>query len=91
MAWELRIGRPDLARTYDDGGLVDLNNAPVPVIADACDVGTEVAERIASARASVGGFHSVEEAIVYADVQGGAVDLLRDRALVLPAVPGHHR
>src|SRR5699024_9098088 len=28
MARELRIGRPDLPRTYDDGGLVDLNTAP---------------------------------------------------------------
>ncbi|WP_214371319.1 hypothetical protein [Pseudonocardia sp. H11422] len=28
MARELRIGRPDLPRSYDDGGLVDLNSAP---------------------------------------------------------------
>jgi hypothetical protein len=29
MTRDLRIGRPDLSRQYDDGGLVDLNTAPV--------------------------------------------------------------
>ena len=33
MARELGIGRPDLRRAYDDGGLVDLNNAPAQAIA----------------------------------------------------------
>ena len=28
MARDLRIGRPDLPRQYDDGGLVDVNSAP---------------------------------------------------------------
>jgi hypothetical protein len=30
LARELRIGRPDLPRQFDDGGLVDLNHAPAP-------------------------------------------------------------
>jgi hypothetical protein len=32
LARELRIGRPDVPRQFDDGGLVDLNHAPVPVL-----------------------------------------------------------
>ena len=34
LARELRIGRPDLPRQYDDGGLVDVNNVPVGVLAE---------------------------------------------------------
>jgi type II secretory pathway pseudopilin PulG len=30
LARELRIGRPDLPRQFDDGGLVDLNHVPPP-------------------------------------------------------------
>ncbi|GAA4628258.1 hypothetical protein GCM10023196_043850 [Actinoallomurus vinaceus] len=33
MAWELRIGRPDLPRRFDDGGLVDVNHVPPQVLA----------------------------------------------------------
>jgi hypothetical protein len=32
LARELRIGRPDLPRQYDDGGLVDLNHVPGPIM-----------------------------------------------------------
>jgi hypothetical protein len=32
LARELMIGRPDLPRTYDDGGLIDANYAPVEVL-----------------------------------------------------------
>jgi hypothetical protein len=31
LARDLKIGRPDLPRDYDDGGLVDVNNVPVGV------------------------------------------------------------
>jgi hypothetical protein len=44
MARELRIGRPDLPRTYDDGGLVDLNSAPAPVIAQVCQLDQAAAQ-----------------------------------------------
>lgn len=50
MARELRIGRLDLPRYYDDGGLVDLNTAPGPVLAYMCGVDSEVAERIIASR-----------------------------------------
>lgn len=34
LARELRIGRPDLPREYDDDGLVDVNCVPGAVLAD---------------------------------------------------------
>jgi hypothetical protein len=33
LARELGIGRPDLPRQMDDGGLIDLNHVPVSVMA----------------------------------------------------------
>ena len=33
LAGELRIGRPDLPREYDDGSLVDVNRVPGAVLA----------------------------------------------------------
>src|SRR6266700_4115871 len=32
LARELRIGRPDLPREYDDGGLVDVNHVPGDIL-----------------------------------------------------------
>lgn len=84
LARELRIGRPDLAGGYDDGGLVDLNSAPAPVIARCCDIPLEVAEEIAGARQE-SGFSSLDELLVTVTVPVSAWDRLRDRGLTLPA------
>ncbi|MEU4556994.1 hypothetical protein AB0F72_01290 [Actinoplanes sp. NPDC023936] len=69
MAWELRIGRPDIAgRQYDDGGLVDVNNVPANWLAFALQIPQELADEIVAARsARAGGFSSAEELIVYCD------------------------
>ncbi|MDH2428962.1 helix-hairpin-helix domain-containing protein [Sphaerisporangium sp. TRM90804] len=61
LARELRIGRPDLPRRYDDGGLVDVNHAPARVIADLPGMTPELARRVVDARDGVGGFVSAEE------------------------------
>jgi hypothetical protein len=65
MAWELRIGRPDLdGRQYDDGGLVDVNNVPAGWLAYALQIPQDLADEIVQARAGrLGGFSSVEELV----------------------------
>lgn len=69
LARELYIGRPDMTRTYDDGGLVDLNNAPANVIADVCGVPADVAATIVDARDQRGApFANVDELFVTADL-----------------------
>ncbi|MEA5359341.1 helix-hairpin-helix domain-containing protein [Amycolatopsis sp., V23-08] len=83
IARDLGIGRPDLPRNYDDGGLVDLNNAPADVIASVCGLDADTAAAIVDIRTTVGGFAAVED--VGAVVPFGAVDRIRDRAVVLPA------
>ncbi|MBC6463456.1 ComEA family DNA-binding protein [Actinomadura sp. HBU206391] len=61
LARELRIGRPDLPRHYDDGGLVDINRAPAGVLATLPGVTPALAARIERIRAEAGGFVSAEE------------------------------
>jgi helix-hairpin-helix protein len=61
LARELRIGRPDLPRRYDDGGLIDINSAPLSVLASLPGITEEMADRITRIREKTGGFLSAEE------------------------------
>lgn len=83
IARDLRIGRPDLQRNYDDGGLVDLNNAPAVVIASVCGLDAATAEAIVDIRTTVGGFAAVDD--VTTVVPYAVLDRVRDRAVVLPS------
>jgi hypothetical protein len=84
LARELRIGRPDLARQYEDGGLVDLNTAPAHAIADVCELSPEDAEKIVSTRQLAGGsFSNIDELIVLVDLPPEAWDRVRDRGVLL--------
>ncbi|MFG1999805.1 ComEA family DNA-binding protein [Spirillospora sp. NPDC048911] len=61
LARELRIGRPDLPREYNDGGLVDVNHAPAEVLALLPGITPQLAVQIERVRAEAGGFVSAEE------------------------------
>ncbi|MEV4004130.1 helix-hairpin-helix domain-containing protein [Actinomadura sp. NPDC049753] len=61
LAKELRIGRPDLPHQYNDGGLVDVNHAPVQTLTLLPGVTPELAATIERVRAETGGFVSAEE------------------------------
>jgi hypothetical protein len=83
LARELGVGRPELRRGFDDGGLVDLNSVPAPVIAGVCGIDPAQAEAIVAARTARGGtFYNLGELFVDvplpADVQG----VLAERALI---------
>ncbi|MEU5690237.1 hypothetical protein [Actinosynnema sp. NPDC020468] len=85
LARDLRIGRPDLPRQYDDGGLVDVNAAPGPVIAQYCGVDMQTAKQIETARdRHLSPFVSVDEMLVFAEVDINAWDRIRERGVVLP-------
>jgi hypothetical protein len=68
MASELRIGRPDLRGDYDDGGLIDVNSAPVPVLRRLAGVDAEIAVQIVRWREVSGLFESSEEVLVHTDL-----------------------
>ncbi|MEU5881588.1 helix-hairpin-helix domain-containing protein [Spirillospora sp. NPDC047279] len=61
LARELRIGRPDLPRQYNDGGLVDVNHAPAEALTLLPGITPELAVKIERVRAETGGFVSAEE------------------------------
>lgn len=84
IARDLRIGRPDLPRQYDDGGLVDLNSAPAEAISAVCGLSSTAAEDIVAARARCGGFLTVDDLFSLADLPIGTWDVVRDRGVVIP-------
>ncbi|MFD0685709.1 helix-hairpin-helix domain-containing protein [Actinomadura fibrosa] len=84
LAHELRIGRPDLPRTYDDGGLVDVNSAPPEVLATLPGMTAELVDRVVARRHEQGAFLSAEEMAVDADVPPDALPRIAEYAIFLP-------
>lgn len=80
---ELGIGRPDLRRGYDDGGLIDLSTAPAQVIADVCRLEPAHAEAIVAARTARGGtWFNIEDLFVDVPLPLYAQEQLRERAIL---------
>ncbi|MDS1271764.1 hypothetical protein RIF23_15825 [Lipingzhangella sp. LS1_29] len=86
MAQELRIGRPDVPdRTYDDGGVIDLNHVPEELLRSRLamlssgDVTAIVQERQAS-----GPFRSLQDLQNRVPISPGALPELREFAVFLP-------
>jgi hypothetical protein len=84
LALELRIGRPDLARSFDDGGLVDVNHAPMNVLMLLSGITAEMADRVVTFRTEAGPFVSVEELAVHADIPPGVVPGIAEYTVFLP-------
>jgi hypothetical protein len=83
LARELRIGRPDLPRAYDDGGLADVNHVPALFLATLPGMTPDLARQIVETRESRGGFTCVEELEVFADLPDELAAELADRLLFL--------
>ncbi|WP_160330397.1 ComEA family DNA-binding protein [Sphaerimonospora mesophila] len=84
MARELRIGRPDLPRQYDDGGLVDVNHAPAQVIAALPGMTPALAEQVVKARETVGSFVSAEDLSAAASLPPNLTSELAEYTIYLP-------
>jgi hypothetical protein len=79
---ELGIGRPDLGRGYDDGGLVDLNSAPAEVIARVCDIERPCADAIVAGREARGGtYFNLGELLVDLPLPPHIQEQLQERAI----------
>ncbi|RAY15470.1 hypothetical protein DPM19_10960 [Actinomadura craniellae] len=83
LARELGIGRPDLPRGYDDGGLVDVNHCPPEVLATLPGLTPELVERVVRAREECGGFVSVEELSVLAELPPRLTPRLAEQTIYL--------
>ncbi len=78
LARDLRIGRPDLPRDYDDGGLVDVNHVPGAVLAGQLGLSAAEVADVLAARAKLGRFTSADELCAYTALTPDRVDELRD-------------
>lgn len=78
LAEELRIGRPDLGRDYDDGGLVDVNHVPQQFLTSLPGIDRDLATQIADMRESIGGFDSLDDMEVLLGVPPQRLDAAKD-------------
>jgi hypothetical protein len=81
LARDLKIGRPDLPRDYDDGGLVDVNHVPGPVLAAQLGLAPTEVTDVLAARDRLGRFSSADELCAYTQLSPDRVDELRDLML----------
>jgi hypothetical protein len=78
LARDLRIGRPDLPREYDDGGLVDVNHVPAAALAAPLGLSAAEVSDVLAARDKLGTFASADELCAYTSLTPDRVDELRD-------------
>ena len=78
LARELRIGRPDLPREYDDGGLVDVNRVPGAVLAAQLGLTQQEVTNVIAARDKLGRFTGADDLRDEGALSPGRVDELRD-------------
>lgn len=83
IARELRIGRPDLSRVFNDGGLVDINEVPEHILAALPGVTVPQAQQIVARRRSTGRFTSPEDLITYGLLPVPTVRALSDVLIVV--------
>ncbi len=78
LARDLRIGRPDLTRAFDDGGLIDVNHVSAAFLVRTLGWTVDEAGKVVEARERAGSFHSVAELTAYAEVDPDRVDGVAD-------------
>jgi hypothetical protein len=78
LARDLMIGRPDLPRAYDDGGLVDVNHVPGAVLLSGLALTDDEMRDVLAARRNLGRFTSADELCAYTQLSPERVDELRD-------------
>jgi len=83
-ARRLGVGRPDVPLSFD-AGLIDVNSAPVEVLARLPGIDEKLARRIASARDEIGAFSSLEDMDLLLNLPESTLVRLRDVAVFVPA------
>ncbi len=83
LARNMNIGRPDLPRNYDDGGLLDINSASASALVEHGLLTPEEAEKTLAARERLGGLSSVDDLVLFGDVNPESAERLKERAVFL--------
>ncbi|MGW0216175.1 BTAD domain-containing putative transcriptional regulator [Micromonospora chokoriensis] len=84
---EFAIGRPDVPRAFDDGGLVDVNAVPDHVLATLPGLTDAQRRQVAMDRWVRGPYGSMEELAARCPLPAAATEALRDVLLFLPVQP----
>lgn len=83
MARELGIGRPDLRRDYNDGGLVDVNHAPATALETLPGMTAALAAKAVALREERGSYVSADDLCNALDMSPDTVTDLADRTIYL--------
>lgn len=81
LARSMHVGRPDVPRDYDDGGLLDINSIPAHVLSTHAGLNDLEAARIVEVRGQLGRFVSVDEVLAYVDLPEPSAVRLREVAV----------
>lgn len=83
LALEINVGRPDRSRTFDDGGLVNLNALDANALEQHTGVTAAEAASIVSTRDKLGRLGSVDELVVHGDLTLATAERLRGYAVFI--------
>jgi hypothetical protein len=83
LARRLAIGRPELDRQYDDGGLIDVNHVPLAVLAGLPGMDPSLAMRLTSVRDEINGFDSYDDLVNLLDLAPDALAPWSDQFVFL--------
>ncbi|WP_084297929.1 BTAD domain-containing putative transcriptional regulator [Actinoplanes friuliensis] len=86
-ARSLGIGRPDLLRTFDDGGLVDVNHVPGHELARLPGLGSDQAHAIVMDRLNRGPYRHTDDLVTRGLLSTRIHTKLRTRLICLPMTP----
>ncbi|WP_299926099.1 TIR domain-containing protein [uncultured Nocardioides sp.] len=81
LARSMHVGRPDVPRDYDDGGLLDLNSIPAHALSQHGGLNDLEAAKIVEMRGQLGRFVSMDELLAYVDLPESTATRLRDVAV----------
>jgi DNA uptake protein ComE-like DNA-binding protein len=83
LAVELGIGRPELGRGYDDGGLIDVNHVPLSVFSALPGMNPGLPERVMSVRDKINGFDSYDDLLNFVGLSPETLEPWSDRFIFI--------
>lgn len=83
MARDLRLGRPDLPRQYDDGGLVDINSMPEDALTRWLGLSSPQSSQVVATRQQLSKFEHPEDLVHLAGLEPSTYDRVKDRIILL--------
>lgn len=81
LAASMRVGRPDLARDFDDGGLVDVNSMPTEGLQRFAGMTSAEATEVQRLRGDLGRFSGISELEAFSTLSQSTLTRLREIAV----------